>query len=134
MADDLWIEPVVSSSTGVFCFARLLIFRTVNALNTRTSAITKVSRVRQGALSQGTANSFFICRAPTPEKRAGIGFYVFPLNGLLERDWGTSGGRAKNGVGRHSSSGSEPRNRGKVKRYIPSLGENSKTLAEYRVI
>jgi hypothetical protein len=34
MADDLWIEPVVSSSTGVFCFARLLIFRTVNALNT----------------------------------------------------------------------------------------------------
>jgi hypothetical protein len=102
MADDLWIEPVVSSSTGVFCFARLLIFRTVNALNTRTHAITKVSRVRHGALSQGTANSFFICRAPTLERRAGNGFYVFPLNGLLERDLGTSGGRVEKGqVYRH---------------------------------
>lgn len=80
MADDLWIEPVVSSSTGVFCFPRLLIFRTVNALNTRTSAITKVSRALQGALSQGTANSFCIGRATyAQEMRAGIDFMCLRL-------------------------------------------------------
>jgi hypothetical protein len=74
MADDLWIEPVVSSSTGVFCFVRPLIFRTANALNTRTSAITKVSRARQGALSQGTANSFFICTYAREARRHWILF------------------------------------------------------------
>jgi hypothetical protein len=79
MAEDLWIEPVVSSSTDVFCFARLLIFRTVNALNTRTSAMTKVSRVRQGALSQGTANSFFICRALRQRDAQALDFMYFHL-------------------------------------------------------
>jgi hypothetical protein len=80
MADDLWIEPVVSSPTGVFWFARLLIFRNANALNTRTSAITKVSRVvRQGALSQGTANSFFICRALRQRDAQALDFMYFHL-------------------------------------------------------
>jgi hypothetical protein len=59
----------MSWSTGA-CFPRLLIFKIANALNTRTSAITKVSKVRQGGLSQGTANSFCIGRAPTPERGA----------------------------------------------------------------
>jgi hypothetical protein len=68
----------MSWSTEVF-FSRLLIFRTANALNTRTSAITKVGRVRQGALSQGTANSFFICRALRQRDAQALDFMYFHL-------------------------------------------------------
>ena len=76
-ADDLWVDPVISSSAAV-CLSRLLIFRSANTMNTRITATAKLSRVRQRRVSQGTAKRSRMLEHQARERVP----YILPLRGM----------------------------------------------------